>query len=312
MKRWVGFLLCVILSFSVWLVHNLSRMYTDVVSVNISAVSNLDGYARNSASTATVTARCHCSGFKLLALKAGSDDKVRSVFIDPSDFERQENGDGFVIRASSLYKYVASIFGSGVTVESFVSERLVFRFAHENSRKVPVLPVESLQFRPQYCATGRITLNPDSVTVYGEPSRLETLEYVKTSPITVREIRGDINGIISLDAPKGIRISDENVAYSLEVSRYVEVKSSVGIEPVNVPEGKRISVFPPSAEVVIKCVFPIERDPFEDFKLYIDYEDFISSMNGNCVIRSTDLPETVISCTISPEVCDCVENLEQE
>ncbi|MCQ2157589.1 MAG: CdaR family protein [Bacteroidales bacterium] len=311
MKRWVGFLLCVALSFSVWLVHNLSRMYTDVVSVNISAMSDIDGYARNSVSTAVVTARCHCSGFKLLALKMGSDDRVRAVHIEPGDFNPRED-DSFVVKDAALFKYVADIFGSGVTVESFVSSNISFRFATENNIKLPVVPVTSLAFRSQYCALGDMVISPDSVTVYGDPSRLSTLESIKTQPVTVRDIRGNINGVVKLDAPKGVRLSVDEISYSLDVTRYVEVTSTVGVMIKNVPNGKSVSVFPSSAEVVMRCVFPIDKDPFEDFELFVDYNDFVSSINGSCVIRSTELPGTVISCNFSPEACNCVENLSQE
>lgn len=295
------------LSFSVWLVHNLSRMYTDVVTVNISAMSNIDGFSRYSISTASITARCHCSGFKLLALKTGSDEKSRSVFIDRSDFV-SSGGDSFSIGGAPLFKYVTDIFGSGVTVESFVSDRITFRFSHENSKKVPVVPVEVLSFRPQYCSLGRMKTNPDSVTVYADPSRLETLTEIHTEPISIREIRGNINGVVKLEIPRGVRLSDEEVSYSLDVSRFVDVSREVRIMTENVPDGKTVSLFPSVATVVIRCVFPIDRDPFEDLKLFVDYNEFVNSINGNCVIRNSELQGSVISFNIDPQVCSCVEN----
>ena len=307
MKRWVGFILCVMLSFSVWLVHNLSRMYTDVVSVNISAMSNIDGFARNSISPATVTARCRCSGFKLLDLKAGSDEKIRSVFIDRSDFTPSEN-DMFSIGSATLYKYVADIFGQGVTVESFVSSKISFRFAHENYKRVPVTPVKVLSFKPQYCSLGEMRISPDSVTVYAEPSRLESLSDIRTEPITVRDIRGNINGVAKLERLQGVRVSDVEVSYSLDVTRYVDVTGEIRIDALNLPEGKTISIFPSVAKVVLRCPFPLDNEPFDDVHLYVDYNEFVRSINGYCVIRCSELPASVISCVIDPEVCSCVEN----
>ncbi len=295
------------LSFSVWLVHNLSRIYTDVVSVNISAISNIDGFARNSISPAAVTARCRCSGFKLLALKAGSDEKVRSVFFDRSDFSSSEN-DMFSIGSAALYKYVADIFGPGVTVESFVNSRISFRFARENYKRVPVTPVKVLSFRPQYCSLGEMRISPDSVTVYAEPSRLESLTGIQTDPITVRDIRGNINGVVRLERLQGVRVSDEEVSYSLDVTRFVDVEGEIRINARNVPEGRTVSIFPSVANVVLRCPFPLENEPFDDIDLYVDYNEFVRSINGNCVIRCSDLPSTVISCVIDPEVCSCVEN----
>ena len=66
MKSWGPFLLCLLLSMGIWLAHNLSLTYTDLVSVGVVAESNLEGRAQRSSSEVEVTARVRASGFHLI------------------------------------------------------------------------------------------------------------------------------------------------------------------------------------------------------------------------------------------------------
>ena len=83
MKIWVQFLLCVLFSASIWLVLNLSLDYVAIVSVPVTARSNIEGRAALSQSEATVTAQVSASGyrqadkFERTGLKA-----VRSAHVD--------------------------------------------------------------------------------------------------------------------------------------------------------------------------------------------------------------------------------------
>lgn len=150
MKRWVQFLLCVLLSAGIWLVLNLSQNYVDMVSVPVVAGSNIEGRSAVSTSEATVTAQVGASGFRHLSLSRKHMRPVRVEF-NAADF-RHEKGEWYSIPNASLYRYSSQLFGDGVTVESFISEDLAFSFPEETYKKVPVHPVLSLSFEPQYMA----------------------------------------------------------------------------------------------------------------------------------------------------------------
>lgn len=149
-------------------------------------------------------------------------------------------------------------------------------------------------------------LQPDSVIVYGETSRLENISYVLTRPIELHNIRNSVHGKVKLEVPSGVRISDEEVIYSMDVTRYVEVRAEVKIGVRHAPSGTELSVLPSSATVIFKCVFPTSSDPAASTDFYIDYRDFANSITGRCVARCSGLPSTVLSYEMQPEVFDCV------
>lgn len=304
MKKWAQFLLCLLISAGIWLIHNLSQSYVNIVSVPVVAESNIDGRSRRSSSDATITAQVRASGFRQASF-ARRSSRPKAVVFDAADLHR-EGGDLFSIGTTELYKYAAAVFGDGVSVESFISDSPKFIFPEVSHKKVPVRRVHSITFAPQYMSEAGMQLQPDSVIVYGEKSRLENINYVLTRPIELSNVRSSVHGKVKLETPSGVRISTDETIYSMEVTRYVEVKAEVQIGVRNVPSGVDLSVLPPSATVVFKCVFPTTSDPVSSTSFYIDYRDFANSITGRCVARCSGLPATVLGYEMEPEVFDCV------
>lgn len=306
MKNWQYFLGCLALSAGIWLIHNLSHMQTDVVSVSVIAESSIPGRAARSSEEVTLTARCKASGFRLIYLGRKTDAIV--VHFDADDFT-QEDGDYFTISSNQLYRYVNDIFGPGTSVESFLFDKLRFRFIRELNKKVPVRVVSDLSFKPQFMQSGDFSVQPDSVLVYGPADLLANLEFVNTKTIVRSDIKGNLHGEIALDVPDRLRVSDEAISWALEVSRYVEMETELPVSGRNVPAGADFSIYPNRVKVVFRCIFPIIADPAANTSCYVDYREFSKSLTGKCIVRCDNLPRGVISYSIEPEVAECVERL---
>lgn len=294
-----------LLSACIWLVHNLSQRYSEIVSVPVVAESNIEGHARRSSSEMTASAMVNAPGFHLIRL-GSNRRKPALVEIDAGDLVHTE-GDYYVVPQTGMYKYVSDIFGEGVSLESFISGDLEFKFPTENHKKVPVKPVRVISFKPQYMAVGEMSVIPDSVVVYGDPVRLEGVESVLTRTITHKDIRNSVHGNVRLQVPSGMRLSQKDAVYSLDVTRYVEVSATVKVGTRNVPSGKKLSVLPSTATVAFRCVFPMIVNPVDRAEFYVDYKDFEQSITGRCVVHCEGLPEGVISYVVDPEVCECTE-----
>ena len=286
----------------------LSRTHTAQESVTVQFHSNIEGRAPVALEPVVVTARCRASGFKLLALSA-SDGNVVDVTVDPS-FLSNEFGDRFLLDTRNLSRYVTDIFGSGVVAEAFADQNLHLRFLPESFRKVPVIPVAYVTYRPQYMALDEMSLSVDSVLVYGEPERIAAISAIETEPVTLRDLRRDVHGTVGLDVPAEVRLSENEVGYKLSVGRYVEMRSTLDINLRNVPLWTEFVLSPSTAEVVWRCSFPLRSNPSDNAGLYVDYRDFDGSLTGKCMIRLSDLPDGVISYEIIPQFCTCLEQSE--
>lgn len=301
-----AFLVSLLLAFSLWLAHSLNLEYSVIVEVPVVATSSIEGHSAASIDSEIVAARCRTSGYKLMSLKRAQKKKPQKVKFAPSDMHRVED-DIFAIGSNDLMAYTSGIFGEGVTVESFISQSVKFRFPKENCKKVPVQAVKTLSFKSQYMAVGDIQLRPDSVVVYAEPSRLENIDRVYTVPLRLSNLNSSAHGEVRLELLQGMRYSATSVEYTLDVSRYVELTAEVKLETRNVPFGKEITVFPSVTTVSYRCAFPLSANPLDCTTLYIDYNDFQASLNGRCVPRAEGLPSSVIDFKLNPEVFECVE-----
>lgn len=305
MKGWINILFCVLFSATIWLARNLSLESTGLVSVPVLAQSNIPGRSSEAGAAVLISARVEASGYKIFSLSK-NNARPRAVEFDPEDLVPVE-GDYYSISVSSLYKYSEAIFGSGVTILDFIAENVRFRFDPQECRKIPVRPFVSVDYRPQYMALGEISFSPDSVMVYADPARLEMIDEVYTEAINLRDVHTSVHGPVDIEVPVGTRISEEEVEYSLEVTRYIEFRRTLPVEVRGVPRHARVSVLPGESEVTFRCVFPLKADPSDGVSLYVSYEEFASSLEGSCLVHVDGLPPSVISCSLKPEVCVCLE-----
>lgn len=303
-----AFAMSLLLAFSIWLIHNLSQNYTEVVHVPVTAKSNISGHSQISINSASVAARCRTRGFDLIRINKTSAREPLVI-----DFKQEDlhplGDDKFYIRGSEMDPYVQAIFGKDASLEAMLTDTAVFRFPVENCKKVPVQAVYNASYKSQFTNVGPLDLQPDSILVYGEPFHLDNIDKVYTESFNLSSLDHNIHGEIKLKKIKGVRMSQQSIDYSLEVSRYVEIKATVPISARNVPQGKSLIIFPPTCEVSFICSFPLSADPVESARFYIDYRDFEQSLKGSCIPKIDRLPSGVLNYSIEPEVFDCAERV---
>ena len=305
-REWLLFATSLVLAVLIWLLSNLSRSYSGVLGVPVIAECNLQGYSNISSNSTVLSARCRAEGFRLLREGTRRSRQPVRVTFDRADL-RHASGERFFVTGNVMNNYLRQIFGDKVDVEDIITDTLYFVFSPENHKRVPVNFAGDFSYRSQYMASGALKITPDSVTVYGEKARLDLVDHVSTAQLFVDDVHDTQHGVLRLRRTKGIRLSDEEVSYELPVTRYVELRSELQLSVRNVPVGHHLDVFPSRATVIAHCAFPVGRDPFESFELYIDYEDFASSLSGRCVARVRELPRGVLDYRVEPAVFDCIE-----
>ena len=305
-REWILVIPSLLLAVVVWLLTNLSKEYSGTISVPVVAQCNIEGHGQESSNTVVVSARCRTEGFRLLRERSRRERKVVKVRFDRADL-RSTAPHTYCVVGGSKNSYVNQFFGDGAVVEAFISDTLKFIFPAENHKKVPVAVHKSVQCRSQYMAAGPFTVSPDSVTVYGDETSLAAVEKVDAARISLTDVHETQHGVLRLSPIPGVRMSVEEVSYELPVSRYVELRTTVPVEVQGAPAGSQLQVYPPQAQVVLRCTFPLAKDPLPAFRLYVDWNDFASSLTGRCAARVMRLPVGVLDYRVEPEVFDCVE-----
>ena len=304
-RDWTIFSLSLLLAFSIWLLHNLSLNYSAFLTVQMTAsCDNIEGHTTQSANVCDVVARCRTSGYNIIKSRLALHRNPVQV-----PFDRQslihKSGEIYYISRRELSESAHHLFGEKVEVEYFLTDTLYFRFPYETNKKVPVFPVLSLSFEPQYMSQENLEIDPDSVRIYGEPYHLANVDRVFTEPVKLENLKTGVAGVARIERIKGVRLAENEVHYSIDVTRYVEITREVYIEPVNVPPDKEMMIYPSKADVVFKCVFPLISD-VDRATFQIDYEDYINSRSRKCIPVPGYLPDGVLEYEIVPEIFECV------
>ena len=305
-REWIVFLLSVVLAFLVWFLVNLSQQYSGTISVPVVAQCNLEGYGTESSNTVLVSARCRTEGFRLVREYSRRERKVVKVKFNKNDMRRTGPG-VFCVIGGAKNSYVDQFFGEDAKLEAFITDTLRFEFPVENHKKVPIEVPLTVSCRSQYMQSGPFRTTPDSMTVYGPQDRLDVIERVTTGRLVLSDLDSPQHGILMVNPIKGVRMSADEISYELPVTRYVELAASVTVLVMNAPAGRALQVYPPTAQVYLRCAFPIVKDPLASFKLYVDWNDFSSSLSGRCAPRVQSLPSGVLDYHVEPEVFDCIE-----
>ena len=237
-----AFVLSLLLAFGIWVLHSLSLNYTNMVSIAVTARSNLDGYARLSSNTAVITARCRATGFDFYRMQRSVRGTPLVMDVDPGDL-RHVSGDEFSLTGDAIERSAGRLLGNGTNIESVLTD-----------------------------------------------------------------LDKSVSGEIALEKLRGIRCSAEKITYSIEVVRYVEIEADMPVSIRNVPPGKRLTVYPGTVKVFFRCAFPVTVSPQERVHFYIDYNDYLNSLSGQCVVKNDGMPVGVIGFTVDPEVFECIES----
>jgi len=307
--HWPRLIYCLLLSLGIWFIHNISQSVSDVVSVSVIAESNLSGRVSSSTDQVSVAVQCTAQAYVFLYYKIHR--KPVRIQIDSEDLVLSQ-GDHYTISSQDFLKYWKSYFSGITSNESFLKESYSFSFPVEHFKKIPVHLVDDISYKSQYICSGVVSVTPDSVLVYGSPARLSTIDAAFTKPVSYHDLNRNVHGMVRLERIPGARISETSVSYSIGVERYVELVSRVKISRRNVPAGVRFSVYPSSADVTFHCVFPIDVNPSDPSEFFVDYNDFVTSLSGKCMIRCEGLPEGVLDWSINPEFCDCIIEEERQ
>jgi hypothetical protein len=307
-KDIVIFTMSLLLAFSIWMIHELSLRYTELVIVPVKVQASINGHSSMSSNSNIISARCRTTGFDIIRLSRDSHKKPKLLNLDKGDIHYYK-GELYYVTATDLNRYIQPIFGDKVYLDTFISDTLFFRFPFENSKKVPVEPMCRISYAPQYMNVGNMKMVPDSVYIYGEPAHLDNIDKVYTESFSLENLKIPAHGTVKLDKIKGIRISDEIAEYNLDVRRYVELKAEMPIVVKNVPKDHKLIVHPGIAKVLFKCAFPISTNPLNKVQFYIDYNDFETSINGNCMVHISNMPESKFEYSIEPEIFNCVESI---
>jgi len=263
----VVFLIAYFIAISLWLLVNMSKEYSFTINVPLQVTEYDEDLAFVSEPPGKARVGVSGEGWNLLALYRSPPEisiPYREGEVDISE-----------IVQGQIATY------TDISVLKVEPARISLEVEPKASARVPIRPDLDVQLRPQYEIVGRVRVLPDSVTVIGAQSVIDTLRSISTETLRLRNVQNSVERSVALTRPEGLDLPDVSEArVSFQVTEFTEGEVRVYLQARNVPEGWEIR-FNPSV-VTVRYQVPI--DQFSAAQDMVPYEAFV---NYTDILRDT-------------------------
>jgi hypothetical protein len=216
------------------------------------------------------------------------------------------DNDGYYLFSRDVRDKLSESFGDDFEIENFSVDTLFFNFPRQTNRRVPIASMYSATFKNQYMALEKMKLVPDSVTVYGDYSLLQNIDSIRTDNLNFENLEVTKTGVVKLSEVRGVRFSKKEVYYTLEVERYIEKSLMVPVGVINSPADKVINLFPAEVKMIYRIPFKsAQKTAEEKFKINIDFNDIINSINSFVEPKLEIMSGDVLSFSFDPQFVEC-------
>lgn len=240
-------------------------------------------------------------GDKLVEYKARRMFKELEV-----DYRQHANVKGHTaIYGNELIRLISSQLASSSSVVSVSVDTLQYYVGASRGVRVPVKLSGRIETAAHY-GIDRIRVQPDSVTVYGTPTYIDTLTAIYTNDVHYVGLVDSVRGKVPLQVQRrGVRVLPSEVELSVAVTPYITKSVEVPITGYMFPYGMGIKTFPSKAKVSFRVSLEdYARVTEADFALQVHYEQVKDEASGRVAPRVETKADGVYEIVIEPSEVD--------
>lgn len=245
------FLVCLLISVSIWLLIMLSKESVTTLEYPVKFVNMPADMVLKNKPDSTLQFRISSGGFELMTLRYLN--RRRPVTVDLSNLTVEKKGDQYLGRyeTTQLRSLIFKRFNFSEELISISPEFIYFRFDPLASKKVPVVQDLNIEFEKSYRLSDSIKFTPDSVKIAGPKDLLadcKEVYAVNENPLT--GVKADMVINCRLQTPEKIekiQVIPAMAQADIVVEKYTEATIQV---PVSQQIGNvRIKTFPASVQI---------------------------------------------------------------
>jgi len=283
-KDVLSFLVFLLLAFAFWFINMLDKERTTELTIPLRYSGMPQQYEITKANVKSVKILVKDKGLNLFAY---SDRTMQSLTID---LNRNFAQRGKIILSNDelrtrLFKYLLPT----TSIIEVKPDSLLLIYERLATKVLPVKLNAKIETAQQYVLSDDISLNPATVTAYGPGRILKKLSEIKTEYIEVLELNEDMQLIVKLQKPSGVRLSSEDVKLGIFAEMFTEKEMYFPVIVQNCPPGIIVRTFPAQLNVKFNVGLTQYKNVKEaDLKLVVDFNDIIKENSGKYKIKIAD------------------------
>lgn len=193
--------------------------------------------------------------------------------------ESQKKGSKYYLLPNKQINSLKQKLESTSTIVRFLSDTIFVNLGANISKKVPVNPKLKVNFKLGYNFIEELKISPDSISISGPKSSLDSIDEVITNNLELNEVYENVNVQMQLKTPKwkNIKMLANTVTVTGEVDKFTEGKFIVPVNIINIPKGVKLIPFPKEIEIIYQAGLTnfnsINKNSFSVVFDYLQYQN---------------------------------------
>ncbi len=287
-KEFLIFLSFLLISGVFWLMMALNDTYEREVKIPVylDKIPKKVVVTSNTEDTLRVTLRDR--GFSLVPYIYGG---MMPVALNFNTFNK---GDGKgTVTSSELQKLINQNLFKSTKIISLKPDRFDYSYNYGESKKVG-LRLQGTIIPSQSYYIAKVKFNPEQVTVYSDKKKLDSIRFISTEKMDLRNLSDTIVKTVKLSKTKGVKCVPSEVEVSIFPDILTEASIEVPITTINTPEGKVLRTFPSRIKVIFVAGASTFRNIHpEHFLVIADYNDIVANPSEKCRLYVKTAPHGV-------------------
>lgn len=182
-------------------------------------------------------------------------------------------------------------------------DSLYFRVEYLSEKRVPVRVPLRIEWAPQTQLAQPISVQPDSVTIYGSYSQVDSIDSIASSPQHFVALQHSTEQSVPLQIPSGIRCSHHTATLKIATEAFTETSLQI---PIQTPwdSSGHVRVFPKKAEVHFSVSLSrYKAIKANQFQLYASID---SNSQGQLFLHIQRHPTGVRILNIEPNIAEYI------
>ncbi len=224
------FVLCVLCSALFWLFIKLSQDNQAPFSKNIIFNNFPEGTTGVNQSDSTVSFVLETSGLRLITESYFSPEDTLFFDVDQLSAVSKDGHKAFYLTREELHHQLSTSYGDWASVTLVEPDTVKVEAVKAITRKLPVYLDANINYEKRFNLYGEKTVQPDSITVTGPKSILDTMDVVKTRFLEKENVRATFRKDVDLNIPSKLLTADvRSVMVHVPVEEFTEATISLPI-----------------------------------------------------------------------------------
>jgi len=307
-REFLTYLVFFLIAVTIWYLNALNKDYTDELKFAVKYTDLPTDKVLVNTPLEQLTLTVNASGFTLLKYKLGLIFNTISLEANYQALRRgnRSTQGEYYILTQSVFDKIAAQLSSDVNLRTVSPDTLKFQFSETIRKKIPVKSTLQLQFEKGFFPKGNMSITPKEVTVVGPQAIIDTMRYVYTQSKVFKKMKDDLHTTIDLQPVHQLRYSIDEVNIVQVIERYTEATITVPIEPMNLPKGLTMKLFP--GTITVNCMVPVadyeKLQPYM-FRAVVDYVG-IKDDQAKARVTLLRTPNDVTDIKFQPKTVDFI------